>query len=38
VLIEVAGRPFLWHQLQLLKRNGIYALLWARQSGGFLGM
>ena len=22
-LIEVAGRPFLWHQLQLLKRNGI---------------
>jgi len=22
-LIEVAGQPFLWHQLQLLKRNGI---------------
>jgi MurNAc alpha-1-phosphate uridylyltransferase len=22
-LIEVAGKPFLWHQLQLLKRNGI---------------
>jgi NDP-sugar pyrophosphorylase family protein len=22
-LIEVAGRPFLWHQLQLLKRHGI---------------
>ncbi len=22
-LIEVAGRPFLWHQLQLLKQNGI---------------
>ena len=22
-LIEVAGHPFLWHQLQLLKRNGI---------------
>lgn len=22
-LIEIAGKPFLWHQLQLLKRNGI---------------
>jgi NDP-sugar pyrophosphorylase family protein len=22
-LIEVAGKPFLWHQLQLFKRNGI---------------
>jgi len=22
-LIDVAGRPFLWHQLKLLKRNGI---------------
>src|ERR1035438_3016349 len=22
-LIEVAGHPFLWHQLQLLKRSGI---------------
>jgi NDP-sugar pyrophosphorylase family protein len=22
-LLEVAGHPFLWHQLQLLKRNGI---------------
>ena len=22
-LVEVAGRPFLWHQLQILKRNGI---------------
>jgi N-acetyl-alpha-D-muramate 1-phosphate uridylyltransferase len=22
-LIEVAGKPFLWHQLQLLKRNGV---------------
>jgi len=22
-LIEVAGHPFLWHQLQLLKRNGV---------------
>src|ERR1051326_5697404 len=22
-LIEVAGRPFLWHQLQLLKRHGL---------------
>ena len=27
VLIEVAGRPFLWHQLQLLKRNGIFRVL-----------
>jgi NDP-sugar pyrophosphorylase family protein len=22
-LLEIAGKPFLWHQLQLLKRNGI---------------
>ena len=22
-LIEIAGRPFLWHQLQLLKRSGV---------------
>jgi N-acetyl-alpha-D-muramate 1-phosphate uridylyltransferase len=22
-LIEVAGRPFLWHQLELLKRRGM---------------
>ncbi len=26
-LIEVAGKPFLWHQLQLLKRNGIESAL-----------
>ena len=26
-LIEVGGHPFLWHQLQLLKRNGILRVL-----------
>src|SRR5690349_17983844 len=22
-MVEIAGKPFLWHQLQLLKRNGV---------------
>ena len=26
-LIEVAGKPFLWHQLQLLKKNGITSVV-----------
>ena len=26
-LIEVSGKPFLWHQLQLLKRNGICSVV-----------
>jgi NDP-sugar pyrophosphorylase family protein len=33
-LIEVAGRPFLWHQLQLLKRHGVRRAVLAV---GFLG-
>jgi NDP-sugar pyrophosphorylase family protein len=33
-LIEVAGRPFLWHQIQLLKRNGIRKVI---LSVGYLG-
>ena len=33
-LIEVAGHPFLWHQLQLLKRHGIRRVVLAV---GFLG-
>ena len=33
-LIEVAGHPFLWHQLQLLKRNGIRKII---LSVGYLG-
>jgi NDP-sugar pyrophosphorylase family protein len=33
-LIEVAGHPFLWHQLQLLKRNGIHHVVLAV---GYLG-
>jgi NDP-sugar pyrophosphorylase family protein len=33
-LIEVAGRPFLWHQIQLLKRNGIREVI---LSVGYLG-
>jgi NDP-sugar pyrophosphorylase family protein len=33
-LIEVAGRPFLWHQLRLLKRNGIRRVILAV---GYLG-
>ncbi|HLQ77662.1 MAG TPA: nucleotidyltransferase family protein [Terriglobia bacterium] len=33
-LIEVAGRPFLWHQLQLLKKRGIRKVL---LSVGYLG-
>jgi NDP-sugar pyrophosphorylase family protein len=33
-LIDVAGRPFLWHQLQLLKRNGIRRVILA---AGYLG-
>jgi len=33
-LIEVAGKPFLWHQLQLLKRRGIRKVL---LSVGYLG-
>jgi len=26
-LLEIAGRPFLWHQLQLLKRSGIHRVV-----------
>jgi len=33
-LIDVAGRPFLWHQLQLLKRHGVRRVFLAL---GFLG-
>ena len=33
-LIEVAGHPFLWHQLQLLRRNGIRQVVLAV---GYLG-
>ena len=33
-LIEVAGHPFLWHQIQLLKRNGIRKVI---LSVGYLG-
>jgi NDP-sugar pyrophosphorylase family protein len=33
-LIEVEGQPFLWHQLQLLKRNGIRRVVLAV---GYLG-
>src|SRR5436190_8169128 len=33
-LIDVAGRPFLWHQLQLLKRHGIRRVILAV---GYLG-
>ena len=33
-LIEVAGHPFLWHQLELLKRNGIRRVVLAV---GYLG-
>jgi len=33
-LIDVAGRPFLWHQLQLLKRHGIRCVVLAV---GYLG-
>jgi len=33
-LIEIGGRPFLWHQLQLLKRHGIRRAVLAL---GFLG-
>jgi len=33
-LIDVAGRPFLWHQLQLLKRQGIRRVVLAV---GYLG-
>jgi len=33
-LIEVAGHPFLWHQIQLLKRNGIRKII---LSVGYLG-
>lgn len=33
-LVEVAGKPFLWHQLQLLKRNGIRRVV---LSVGYLG-
>jgi len=33
-LIEVAGHPFLWHQIQLLQRNGIRRVV---VSAGFLG-
>jgi NDP-sugar pyrophosphorylase family protein len=28
-LVEVAGHPFLWHQLQLLKRHGIHKVVLA---------
>src|SRR3954466_10214276 len=28
-LIEVAGHPFLWHQLQILKRQGIHRVILA---------
>jgi len=33
-LIDIAGRPFLWHQLQLLRRNGIRRVVLAV---GYLG-
>src|SRR5712671_3985579 len=33
-LVEVAGHPFLWHQLQLLKRHGIHHVVLAV---GYLG-
>jgi NDP-sugar pyrophosphorylase family protein len=33
-LIDIEGRPFLWHQLQLLKRNGIRRVVLAV---GYLG-
>jgi NDP-sugar pyrophosphorylase family protein len=33
-LVEVAGRPFLWHQIQLLKRQGIRRVV---LSVGYLG-
>jgi len=33
-LLEVAGRPFLWHQIQLLKRHGIRRVV---LSVGYLG-
>jgi MurNAc alpha-1-phosphate uridylyltransferase len=33
-LVEVAGHPFLWHQLQLLKRQGIHRIVLAL---GYLG-
>jgi len=33
-LIEVAGRPFLWHQLQLLKKHGVRRVVLAV---GYLG-
>src|SRR3954469_21283661 len=33
-LVEVAGHPFLWHQLQLLKRHGIHRVVLAV---GYLG-
>ena len=33
-LIDVGGRPFLWHQLELLKRNGVRRVLLAL---GYLG-
>jgi MurNAc alpha-1-phosphate uridylyltransferase len=33
-LVEVAGHPFLWHQLQLLKRQGIHRVVLAL---GYLG-
>ena len=33
-LIDVAGRPFLWHQLQLLKRHGVRQVVLAV---GYLG-
>jgi N-acetyl-alpha-D-muramate 1-phosphate uridylyltransferase len=33
-LIDIAGRPFLWHQLQLLKRHGIRRVVLAV---GYLG-
>ena len=28
-LVDVAGRPFLWHQLQLLKRQGAHKVVLA---------
>jgi NDP-sugar pyrophosphorylase family protein len=33
-LVEVAGRPFLWHQLQLLRKHGIRSVV---LSVGYLG-
>ena len=33
-LVEVAGKPFLWHQLQLLKRQGMHKVVLAV---GYLG-